>query len=172
MLDQIDSNGDGEMLEVDWMPSEAFDHSTEIILQSLNNTDVENIQEVLSFEFTKLAILQKNTRIVLKNVGLEYFVKEIKPASVVLCEGDEVNLEFYEETETHYIARPPSPYPPLPELLNVIEPNIEPNIVVEPSAPPADEVIPSAPPENIVGGIKREGRFNPWRNKDFKPSFS
>jgi hypothetical protein len=84
----------------------------------------------------------------------------LEPASVVLCEGDEVDLEFDYSLITLPdipIVRPPSPFPHdlIPELLSP-----------EPSAPPALPETPS------LGGIKREERFNPWRNKDFKPTTS
>ena len=160
MLEQIGCEGCGSALEVEWMPREAFDESTKIVLQTIDSeTITDNIQELLSNELTKLAILQKNTRILIKipeldGFEIEYIVKNLEPASVVLCQGDEVELEFYEE-------RVATPIPELPELL-------------------FDDIVPSAPPISspihevvapvpVLGGVKREGRYNPWRDKDFKP---
>lgn len=161
MLEQIGCEGNGNPLEVEWMPSEAFDQSTKIVLQPIDTDSmIDNIQELLSIELTKLAILQKNTRILVKipeldGFEIEYIVRDLEPASVVLCQGDEVELEFYEER-----VRVPTPIPELPELLF--------NDMV-PSAPPI-----SSPSNDIptLGGIKRNGRFNPWRDKDFKPNMS
>ena len=160
MLEQIGCEGSGSLLEVEWMPSEAFDESTKIVIQPIDTEIImNNIQELLSNELTKLAILQKNTKIYIKipeldGFQIEYIVRDLEPASVVLCQGDEVDLEFFYE-------RVPTPIPPLPELLY-------------------NDIVPSAPPvleepileEPILGGIKREGRFNPWRDKDFKPNTS
>jgi hypothetical protein len=166
MLEQINCNGDGDLLKIDWFPTEAFDHSTKIVLKPYDKAfEVGDIQEQLSYELTKLGILQKNTNIHIKMPELDGFevvfnVVSVEPASVVLCEGDEVELEFdYSliEEPIAAAARPPSPYPydALPEVLYP-EPSTP---IMEPSA--------SAP---ILGGIKREERYNPWRNKDFKPN--
>jgi len=141
ILEQIHCDGSGSSLDVEFMPSEAFDNSESILLlPEIEGIICEDIQTQLSVELTKLGILQKNTRILVNLSGMDtYFqVKNLNPASVVLCQGDEVVLEF------DSIERAPSPYPfdVLPEILHPI-----------PSAP-------SAP------------RFNPWRNKDFKPNIS
>ena len=166
MLEQINTPGDGELLEVDFIPSEIFDPTTKIILQAhIAGFETENIQEVLSNELTKLGILKKNTTIYIHNYDLDidvaYNVVDIEPASVSLCDGDDVVLDFIESLDT--IARPPTPYPfeSLPTVLlpdMVVEDELD-TTVVEPIAP-------------ILGGVRREGRFNPWRNKDFKPNTS
>ena len=156
MLQQIDCNGDGEELEVEWLPSEVFDESTKIVLQPHDNTfHCEGIQDILSYELTKLAVLQKGTiiKVNIQELDVEFIVKNIEPASVVLCQGDEVVLEFEESIEE--LTRVPTPYPleQIPELI----------IPVVPSAPfpePEPELQPQLP------------RFNPWRNKDFKPNVS
>lgn len=158
MLDQIQCNGDGENLEIDWFPAEAFDHSTKIILKPFDTTyQVGDVQEQLSVELTKLGILQKNTNIIIKMSELGGFevmfhVTETEPASVVLCQGDEVALDFDCSLIEAPIARPPSPYPHnlMPEVLI-------PENVVESSG-------------TLLGGEKKQERFNPWRNKDFKPN--
>ena len=162
MLEQIGCEGYGSIMDVEWMPSEEFDESTKIVLQCIDTEMVnDNIQELLSNELTKLGILQKNTRILVKipeldGFEIEYIVRDLEPASVVLCQGDEVELEFFYE-------RVPTPIPELPELLF--------NEHVLPSAPPI-----SSPLRDMVthtlGGVKRDGKFNPWRDKDFKPNMS
>jgi len=137
MLDQIGC-GDGETMHVEFMPTEAFDHSEKIVLQAWQDNDIGDIQELLSNELTKLAILQKGTNICVNVYGMDlnYTIVDLEPASVVLCEGDEVELEFYEER-------------PLPTA-----PVLEPEPVREPEP------------------VKESVRFNPWRNKDFKPYMS
>jgi len=173
MLEQIACAGDGELLQIDWFPSEAFDHSTKILLKPYDKAfEVGDIQEQLSYELTKLGILQKGTNIHIKMPELHGFevmfhVTNIEPASVVLCQGDEVELEFDYSLIEIPIAHPPSPYPhdALPSILHYPELSAP---QPEPSAPPPE---PSAqPPEPVLGGIQREGRYNPWRDKAFKPS--
>lgn len=150
MLEQIDILGIGDYYEIQWMPADVFDISQDIVLKSYDTAyHCEDIQEQLSNELTKLGILQKNTEIrlmlpSLDNYEITFQIVNLSPASIVLCQGDEVRLEFEEET----IPRQVTPIPPLPEML----------------IPEVDTIIPSAPPALP--------RFNPWRNKDFKPNIS
>jgi hypothetical protein len=92
---------------------------------------------------------------------MKFDVISVEPASIVLCEGDEVELEFLESfdsvartaTPRTATSRTATPYPfeAFPAALY-------------------NEEVSSAPP--VVGGVKREERYNPWRNKDFKPNNS
>jgi len=141
MIEQIGLEGVGENVEIDMFPSDIFDHSTKITLQphkSINH--IESIQDILSYEFTKLGVLKKDSTIVVNiDEEMKFEVVGLEPASIVLCEGDEVVLEFVESLES--LARPPAA------------------VLSEQSAPVLSE--PSAPV-----------RYNPWRDKDFKPKFS
>ena len=150
MLEQIGCQGQGEILDIDWMPCEAFDETTKVVLKHLDGEEeVENIQEYLSNELTKLAILQKHTLIQVEN--LRYLVEKLEPSSVVLCQGDNVELEFS-------VSRPPTPIPSAPPVL---------------TNPDEDELPTLETTQgNLLGGVQRTERFNPWRNKDFKPSSS
>ena len=145
MLTQIDCYG-GELLEVEFMPCEIFDHSEQVVLEALDDTiDVENIQELLSNELTKLAILQKDTiiHIDIEECIMLYKIVNLAPASVVLCQGDDVYLEFKKHELPPITKRSDTPIPSLSASLKINE---------------------SFPPEPV--------RFNQWRNKDFKPSMS
>ena len=136
MLHQIHDDGVGEPLEVEWMSSDLFDNSHHIVLEPFTDiSEIENIDELLQNQLTLLGILQKGTLIYIdyNDSILLFLVKDLMPASVVLCEGDEVSLEFYKD-------------PPPPERVST-------------PIPAVDE-----PPPLV--------RFNPWRNKDFKPNVS
>jgi hypothetical protein len=136
MLHQIHDDGVGEPLEVEWMSSDLFDNSSHIVLEPFTDiSEIENIDELLQNQLTLLGILQKGTLIYIdyNDSILLFLVKDLTPASVVLCEGDEVSLEFYKD-------------PPPPERVST-------------PIPVVDE-----PPPLV--------RFNPWRNKDFKPNLS
>ena len=162
MLEQIGCNGDGELLPIEWFPADTFDHSTKIVLKPFDRAfEVGDIQKQLSYELTKLGILQKNTNILIQMPELDGYeimfnVKDVEPASVVLCQGDDVELEFdYSLIEEPVVSRPPSPYP-FEALPTILYPEAE------------GETLPET--HQVLGGIKREERFNPWRNKDFKPN--
>ena len=149
-LDCIDCNGSGENIIIEWMPDNVFDESTHIVLEPFDSTfHCDNIEDLLSVELTKLAILRKDTNIHIKLNGLEvlYRIKDLQPASIVLCQGDNVGLEI--------INRPPTPYP-FDRLPTLISPYI----------PETELQTPIQPP------IQPQPRFNPWRNKDFKPNVS
>ena len=136
MLHQIHDDGVGEPFEVEWMSSDLFDNSSHIVLEPFTDiSGIENIDEILQNQLTLLGILQKGTLIYIdyNDSILLFLVKDLLPASVVLCEGDEVSLEFYKD-------------PPPPERVST-------------PIPVVDE-----PPPLV--------RFNPWRNKDFKPNLS
>jgi len=156
MLDQIEENGSGSLLEVQWMPSDVFDNSEHIILEPFDDiSGIENIDEILQMELTKLGILQKNKiiHIEINEITVLFLVKNLLPASIVLCQGDEVSLEFYKESPPP--LRTPTPIPP---PLEELEP---PSTAPSTSAPTAPPPLPPSAP-----------RFNPWRNKDFKPNLS
>lgn len=161
MIEQISIVGDGSKFKVEWIPVEFFENSTHICLKAVDSHyESSTIDEELSFELTKLGILQGGTKIYINMPSLDNFtviyeVITLEPANIVLCQGDDVSLEFVKDTPPiSTTARPPTPYPELPELL------------IPPSAPEVDQ------PTNTLGGTKREERYNPWRSKDFKPPFS
>jgi hypothetical protein len=148
MLEHISIYGEGDSLEVDWIPADFFENSTHIVLKSVNfNYESSTIEEELSVELTKLGILQNGSRIYISMPSLDdyiivYDVVHLDPANIVLCQGDSVSLEFIDDTPVESTrSRAPSPYPQVPEVL------------VPPSVPPVE-------------------RYNPWRSKDFKPPFS
>ena len=145
MLDNIEEDGSGSLLEVQWMPADVFDNSNHIVLEPFDDiSGIENIDVILQIELTKLGILQKNKliHIQIDEITILFLVKNISPASIVLCQGDEVSLEFYKEPSP---VRAPTPIPPPVQEL-------EPSSYSSPSPP-----LP---------------RFNPWRNKEFKPNVS
>jgi hypothetical protein len=161
MLDQISIFGDGDSFKVEWIPVEFFENSTHICLKMVDSHYESNtIDEELSIELTKLGILQSGTKIYinipsLDNYTVIYEVVMLEPANIVLCQGDEVSLEFVKDTP---LIRPLTPYPEVPELLS------------DSYALPINEVNENV--SNTLGGTKKEEKYNPWRSKDFKPPFS
>lgn len=155
MLEQINASGMGDELHVEFMPMEAFDHSEQIVLECLSDDTFEgyDMEELLSNELTKLAILQKNTRITVDIEGLQmtYRVVSLAPASVVLCQGDDVYLEFKKR-----VPLPVRRDTPIPSPIDFLESESE---DLE-----GETFVPIQTPEPV--------RFNPWRNKDFKPTIS
>lgn len=124
MLEQVSVCGDGESLEVDWISFDFFENSTHVSLKPVNfNYESSTIEEELSIELTKLGVLQKNSRIhisipSLDNFTVVYDVVNLEPANIVLCEGDNVSLEFINDSPLVEPSAPRSstPYPEVPEV--------------------------------------------------------
>ena len=178
MIDQLNCEGVGESVTLDWFPSDVFDFSKKITLQP--HTDIsyiDNIQDVLSCELTKLAVLKKDSTIEVCMLGVDTLFKfnvvGLEPANIVLCEGDEVTLDFDYSLTTptpstsrstvHSTARPPSPYPP----------EATPTVLYNDVQPSEANILGGVQREaNILGGVQRDSKYNPWRIKGFMPKSS
>lgn len=167
ILNQLQIQGVGEELSVDWLSVEELDESTRIVLQPLDSAFIYgDIKTQMQNELTKLGVLQKNTVIYLKmpeldNYEIGFIVKELEPCNIVLCQGDEVVLEFEESLDSTSSAS-------TEVIASVVTPSA-PSVLDNPapSAPNIDNPAPSAPP--VSPSVER---YNPWRSKDFKPRYS
>ena len=145
----------GDEVAVTFLGRDAFVEATKITLRPHDSLfyNVQEIKENLEGALTRLGVVERGQPILLylPELGheLAFDVVGAEPASVVLCEGDEVAIEFEGAVDS---IMPP---PPLPEPVYV-------------PAPEEEEDIPQ-PQGHILGGTRRE---NPWRTKGFKPPFS
>lgn len=127
MLDAMGLQGQGETVTCSILTNDAFPEATKIKLRVVDsafyNGDVKvELEQALS----RLGILKKHTTIqipvqALGNYPVELFVSDLEPADCVLCDGEEVAVEF-EEPVDHYEpplaaamptqpTRPPTPIP-------------------------------------------------------------
>jgi hypothetical protein len=136
ILEQYGLQGDGEERDVQILTEEAFPQATKIVLRVVDsafyNSDVKKELEVA---LTRMGVIKKGQLLhipieALDNFVIDIYVSELEPANIVLCEGEEVEVEFEEpvdafeskeeeeEKETSPFAvetaaglRPPTPAP-------------------------------------------------------------
>jgi hypothetical protein len=118
MLDTAGFEGNGEILKCTLLSNDAFPQATKIVLRVIDSAFyTENLKEELEEALTKMGVLQKHTTIQipilsLGNYPVELFISNLEPADCVLCDGEEVAVEFEEPVDQ--IPAPPPPRPPTP----------------------------------------------------------
>jgi hypothetical protein len=119
MLDSAGFSGEGETVKCSILTNDAFPEASKITLRVVDSAFYNaNVKEELEAALTNLGILQNHTvlQIPVRSLGdfqVELFVSKLEPADCVLCDGEEVVVEF-EEPVDHYEPppRPPTPIPP------------------------------------------------------------
>lgn len=148
MLDAAGFEGSGEVLKCSLLTNDAFPEATKITLRVVDSAFYNSdVKDELEAALTHLGILRRHTtiQIPVKHLGnfpIELFVSELEPADCVLCDGEEVAVEF-EEPVDHYEPprRPPTPMPAEPAMLS-------------------DTMIPTPPPAQTHGFVPFQGQGN------------
>ena len=152
MLDAAGFEGSGEVLKCSLLTNDAFPEATKITLRVVDSAFYNSdVKAELEAALTNLGILRRHTtiQIPVKRLGdfpVELFVSELEPADCVLCDGDEIAVEFeepvdhYEPPSTSY-QRPPTPIPAEPPILS-------------------DTMIPTPPPAQTRGFVPFQGQGN------------
>ena len=148
----------GVDIQVDFLPEEAFPDALKIVLRPLDSAFYNtNAEEELTHALTHIGVLKRGSIVSVKLSGLggypmEFFVVDLEPAEIVLCNGDEVVIEFEEAVDQLDGRRPPTPPPPEPEILVPMV--------------PADTEVAQQTGHRLGGTNRRmpDGRaWNPWR---------
>jgi hypothetical protein len=150
MLDTAGFEGSGEVLKCSILTNEAFPEATKITLRVVDSAFYNSdVKEELEAALTHLGILRRHTtiQIPVQRLGdfpIELFVSELEPADCVLCDGDEVAVEF-EEPVDHYEppVRPPTPIPQLPTQLE--------DLMLPPPEPSSNGFVAFQGQGNLVG---------------------
>lgn len=124
MLDSAGFQGEGEVLQCSILTNEAFPEATKITLRVVDSAFYNgDVKAELEAALTQIGILRNQTivQIPIKSLGdfqIELFISALEPADCVLCDGEEVEVEFLEPVD-HYEPppRPPTPIPQAPSLL-------------------------------------------------------
>jgi len=162
ILDRLGIVGLGNEILAQFYLRDAFTEATKIVIRPHTSHfyDVQDVKGDLEGALTRLGVIEKGTTVMLplSELGGELMAFDIvdtEPSSVVLCEGDEVAIEFEPAWDVPQAA---CDVPDAPAATAVPVP-AEPAATAEP-VPAAPEPAPAAP------------RQNPWRHKDFVPSYS
>jgi hypothetical protein len=144
MMDSAGFREPGEILTCDILMNEAFPNATKIGLRVIDSAFYNgDIRSELTQALTKIGVLKKHTSIqipvdFLDNFPVELFITNLEPADCVLCDGEEVVIEFEEPVDQVLPpTRPPTPVPREPETL----------------ASEADTMIPVTPPVRTRNGF-------------------
>lgn len=117
MLDAAGFEGNGETQKAILLTNEAFPEATKIVLRVIDSAFyTADLKAELEASLTKLGILRKHStiQIPIQSLGgfpVEVFISDLEPADCVLCEGEEVVVEFEEPVDQ---VEPPAPRPPTP----------------------------------------------------------
>ena len=116
LLDRHNFQGEGESYHVEILTEEAFPEATKIVLRVVDsafyNSDIKN---ELELALTRLGVIEKGQLIhvpidSLDNFDVDIYVSELEPATIVLCQGEEVVVEFEEPVDA-IVERPLTPVP-------------------------------------------------------------
>lgn len=128
-LDRLGASGDGEQVDITVLSEEAFPQATKIVLRSFDSAIYNSdVKQEIEYALSNLGVIERHAQlqIPIRELGgypVEVFISELEPADLVLCEGDEVVLEFEEPLDQ--IAPPPVPSErpptPIPETIPHLE---------------------------------------------------
>ena len=123
MIDSGQLNGDGEESVLEVLDDEFFPEATKIVFRVIDsaiyNADIKiELEQALS----SLGVIREHTTLhipvtALGGYPVEVFVSKTEPANLVLCDGEEVAVEFEEPVDQIAPPRPPTPIPPPPATL-------------------------------------------------------
>jgi hypothetical protein len=119
MIDAWKLTGEGEELDIQVMNEEFFPQATRIKLRVIDSAIYNSdIKDELEKALSALGVIQEHTTLQIPVSALggylvEVFISETEPANIVLCDGEEVALEF-EEPVDQIAAPPPRPPTPIP----------------------------------------------------------
>ena len=119
MIDSAGISGFGDEVNVEVLNEEAFPPATRIVLKVVDSAFYNSdIKDELEKALSAIGVIRKHTTLqirisALDDFPVDVFVANTEPADVVLCDGEEVALEF-EEPVDHFEppVRPPTPIPP------------------------------------------------------------
>jgi hypothetical protein len=159
LLAQMELEGSGYELSVEWITEEYAPHATKIVLKPRDPIFYQvNARDELEPALTRYGALHAGTTVpvpleALAGLVVDMEVVRCEPADLVLMEGDEVEIEFAPEDSA-------APAATAPIAAAVAEEDITSMLPTVPTAPVLQG--------NILGGTTRprlpDGRaWNPWR---------
>lgn len=123
MIDAGHFRGEGEEALLNSLDEEHFPQATKIVLRVIDSAFYNaDIKQELEQALSSIGVIRQHTTLqipvqALGGYAVEVFIAETEPANVVLCEGEEVAVEFQEPIDQIAPPRPPTPIPePTPFL--------------------------------------------------------
>lgn len=137
MIDSAHFSGDGEESTMEIMGEDSFPEATRIVFRVLDSAFYNaDVKEELERALSLIGVIREHTtlQIPIQALGgypVEVFVSKTEPANLVLCDGEEVAVEFEEPVDQ---IRPPTPIPELPPIFT--GPLDDESMIPSPLSPP------------------------------------
>jgi len=119
MIDAGHFSGEGDESTMEIMGEDSFPEATRIVFRVLDSAFYNaDVKEELERALSLMGVIRQHTTLqipvqALGGYPVEVFVSKTEPANLVLCDGEEVAVEFEEPVDQ---IRPPTPIPQLPPL--------------------------------------------------------
>lgn len=129
MMDSAQLGGHGDVVVGEILNEESFPEATKIVLRVVDSAFYNaDVKEELERALSSLGVIQAHTTLqipitALGGYAVEVFVSQTEPATLILCDGEEVAVEFEEPVDQ---VAPPRPPTPLPEIVAPLLPPEEP----------------------------------------------
>jgi hypothetical protein len=150
MIDAAHLGGTGEEVPAQILSEEFFPEATKIRLRVIDSAFYNaDVKDELEKALSSLGVIQEHTTLqipvtALDGFTIEVFVSSTEPANIVLCDGEEVALEFDEPVDQIAPPRPPTPLP----------------------QPPAVIVTDTMVPDEFLGTVQRNAQgFRPFQGE-------
>ena len=123
MIDAAHLSGEGEVSTMEILDEEHFPEATRIVFRVIDSAFYNaDVKEELERALSSIGVIRKQSilQIPVQALGgyqVEVFVSETEPANIVLCDGEEVAVEFEEPVDQITPPRPLTPIPEPPPLL-------------------------------------------------------
>jgi hypothetical protein len=123
MLDAAQLSGTGEEAPIQILNEEYFPEAINIRLRVIDSAFYNaDVKDELEKALSSIGVIQEHTTLqipvnALDGYTIEVFVSKTEPANIVLCDGEEVALEFDEPVDQIAPPRPPTPPPQPPAVL-------------------------------------------------------
>ena len=154
MIDAGHFRGEGEEAVLTIMDEEFFPNASKIVLRVIDSAFYNaDIKEELERALSAMGVIKQHTTLqipipALGGYTVEVFIAETEPANVVLCDGEEVAVEFQEPLDQ---IAPPRPPTLIPEPVSVIS---------------TDEMIPESTLRTGFHAFQGQGRLVGSSNAD------
>lgn len=129
MIDAAHFIGDGEESTMEILGEDFFPEATHIVFRVLDSAFYNaDVKQELERALSAMGVIRQHTtlQIPIQALGgypVEVFVSKTEPANLVLCDGEEVSVEFEEPVDQ---IRPPTPEPPPLQSQRMISSSPEP----------------------------------------------
>lgn len=144
MIDAAQLNGDGEESTVEVVDEEYFPEATRIVFRVIDSAIYNaDVKEELEKALSSIGVIREHSTLqipveALGGYKVEVFVSKTEPANVVLCDGEEVAVDFEEPVDQIEAptVEPPRPLTPIPPPLAMFSPEgMIPEMGFQPVAP-------------------------------------